>query len=103
LRYRVALAYHNQDWGTLLGSEVEWIGKELFFRSGAELKLIEQFSVRAGIDQISRFAKTDAKPSFGFSVTTHFQNWETSVYYTYVIENIAPSNIHLISVAIRRQ
>ncbi len=70
-------------------------------RVGSEIKIVEYFSIRAGIDRWLYASDTDGiKPSFGFSVNNSFGEWTPALSYAYVVEPFSIGGIHIITLSV---
>lgn len=70
-------------------------------RVGAEIPIIREVTLRAGVDRIDLKEKgTGASPAFGFTIARGFQGWTPSITYVYIIEPFAPTGMHLISLGV---
>lgn len=75
-------------------------------RFGGEINLIEQFSLRAGMDQVNfaqkgsdSFGKQIA-PAFGFSLREQFEGWHPTLDYAYVIESYGVTSFHMLTLSV---
>lgn len=70
------------------------------FRIGAEYYIVENFSVRGGIDRMDPSSDaTGAKPTLGFTVRNSFIGLMPSITYAYVFESFAPQGMHIITLS----
>lgn len=99
VRYRIATSYMNPEWGLIGSAELEAIGETVLARFGAQLDIVPQFAVRAGIDQVSLSDELIPKPSFGFSLKYALESWTPALHYAFVLEPYVQSGMHMISVS----
>jgi hypothetical protein len=67
-------------------------------RVGAEVPIIREVTLRAGVDRIDLKEKgMGASPAFGFTIARGFQGWIPSITYVYIIEPFAPTGMHVIT------
>lgn len=99
LRVTVGAAYMLPDSIGLVSADVEFSDvRTRVLRVGAEIPLIREVTLRAGIDRIDLKEKgTGASPAFGFTLARGLEGWTPSITYVYVIEPFAPSGMHMIS------
>jgi len=70
-------------------------------RLGAEIPIIPEVSVRAGIDRIDLREKGNGvKPSVGFSLKKQIDSWTPALTYAYIFEPFATSGTSLISLSV---
>jgi len=100
---RIGITYKPSYLSGLVGATYEHISSELiFFKVGAEYNIIEEFSVRGGVDRIDISRKTDGiKPAFGFTIKNSFNNLKPSISYAFMIEPFAPSDIHIVTLSVK--
>jgi hypothetical protein len=88
--------------GTLgLGLSQASIFRTLIMRAGAELALVPELTVRAGVDRVD--VKDDGngvKPTFGFTARKAMGSWTPALTYAFLIEPFAPNGMHVISLAV---
>lgn len=100
--YRAGAAYQLPDTTALVSCELEYTSeKTMTARIGAEVKLIPQFTLRAGVDKL-RLSDSGLKPkpTVGFTVTQLLGIFSPSVSYAIIFEPVAPSSTHVVSVAL---
>ncbi len=98
---KVGVSYRFLDGRLLLSTEYENSSLSTnIFRAGGEYKLVEAFSLRAGVDRLDGSDySTGAKPSFGFSIKNSFTTWTPIISYAYMIEPYASSGIHVVTIS----
>ncbi|MGB2867172.1 MAG: hypothetical protein WBD36_01875 [Bacteroidota bacterium] len=101
LRKRIGVSYAPIGSGVLGTVEFEAIGSSTFFRVGAELRFIEGFQLRGGIDEISPSREVSPRPSVGFTFQTQGTTWSPAIHYSYVDEPYAPSPLHILAITLR--
>jgi hypothetical protein len=86
----------------LISSDIEFSNiRTVFLRLGAEIPVIRELTLRAGIDRIDLKQKgTGASPAFGFTLGRALSGWTPSVTYVYVVEPFAPSGMHVITLGV---
>jgi hypothetical protein len=86
-----------------LSADLEFSNQSsVYLRSGIELPIIPELTLRAGIDRIDLKEKGNGvRPAFGFSTGTNLGNWSPRVQYAYVIEPFAPVGFHMITLSAR--
>ncbi len=100
LRRKIAVCYSPEFLNGAIDGELEWVGTILVARIGTEFALLENISLRGGIDQIDFGGSISAKPSIGFSVQTSVGTWKPTVDYGYVLEPYGTGGIHMLSVRV---
>jgi hypothetical protein len=97
--YIVAVSYMLPDSLALLGAEVEFSTvNTVVARAGAEVPLLPEFILRAGVDRIDLKGEGNGvKPSFGFMVQKKIGSVTPALNYTYVLEPFSPSGFHMVS------
>lgn len=101
VRNRIAAGYSNEELGLKAGLEFELIDTVPLMRAGVNVRLVDQFQIRGGIDQIYFSGDIPPRPSLGFSAQSTFTSWTPVLSYVYVIEPFAPSGIHMISLSVQ--
>jgi hypothetical protein len=96
---KLAVSYTFPGAGALVTAEIENSSEQTtLFRFGAEYPVMENFSVRGGLDRLDAGSDaTGAKPTFGFSVRNSFNGWTPSLNYAFVVESFAPHGMHIIT------
>jgi hypothetical protein len=85
----------------ILSSEIETSNKSTtIVRFGGEYTLVEQLSIRAGIDGWNVDDAKHAHPSFGFTLRSGFTDWNPTLNYAYVLEPYGLFSIHVISLSV---
>ena len=70
-------------------------------RVGAELRIIPEVSVRAGIDRIDlKEAGAGVKPSFGFTIRRAVDSIVPALHYAFVLEPFTSSGFHVIALSV---
>ena len=102
LRAAVGAAYLLPDTLALLSADVEFTNVHTTtLRVGAEIPIIREVTVRAGVDRIDLKEKgTGASPAFGFTIARGLQGWTPSITYAYIVEPFAPSGMHIITLGV---
>ncbi len=100
--YTAGLSYRVADSLALVSCDLEASDRStLLLRLGAEVPLIPEVSLRAGIDRIDLKEKgAGVRPSFGISVRRSFDTWVPALQYTYVHEPFVPRGMHLLSLSV---
>ena len=100
--YTGAVAYDLPDSLGLVTAEIEGSNaSSLIMRAGAEIALVPELTVRAGVDRIDlKDEGNGVKPTFGLTARKAFGSWTPAVTYAFVIEPFAPNGMHVISLAI---
>jgi hypothetical protein len=76
--------------------------KTMILRTGLEVPIIPELTLRVGLDRIDLKEKgMGVKPSFGFTLSRQIEGWTPSLQYVYVVEPFAPSGMHVISLGAR--
>ncbi len=85
--------------GLLIAADMELFdGGAPLARIGGELRLAEQFSVRAGADRIDLGGSgIDARPSAGVSFSQPVASLRPEIQYAFILEPVAPSPTHVLS------
>lgn len=97
-----AVSYMLPDSIALVAAELERSASAtLIARVGAEVPLVPEFSLRAGIDRIDLIDRGNGvRPTFGFTARTKVGSWTPAVHYALVLEPFSPSPLHMISLAV---
>ena len=100
--YTGGVAYSLPDSLGLISADIEFTNvQSTTLRVGAEIAVIPEIGLRAGIDRIDLREKgTGIRPALGFTVREPLGSWTPAVNYAYVIEPFAPSGMHMISLGI---
>lgn len=97
---KVGISYRNKKLGLIASAEFENSNAESnIIRAGAEYNVIENFFVRAGIDQMN-LMNSDflPKPTFGFSYFKEIGNITFGVDYAFMVEQYSPFDRHIAGV-----
>ncbi len=102
LLYTGAVAYALPDSLGLVAAEFEASNaSSMIMRAGAEVNLVPELTVRAGVDRIDlKDEGNGVKPTFGLTARTSLGSWTPAITYAFVIEPFAPNGMHVISLAI---
>jgi hypothetical protein len=102
LRIAGGVAYVLPDSLALVSADVEFSNvKTRTLRVGAEIPVIREVVLRAGVDRIDLKEKgTGTSPSFGFTIARGLHGWTPSITYVYVLEPFAPAGMHMISLGV---
>jgi hypothetical protein len=102
LLYTGAVAYALPDSLGLVAAELEASSaSSMIMRLGAEVALVPELTVRAGVDRIDlKDEGNGVKPTFGLTARRSLGSWTPSITYAFVIEPFAPAGMHVISLAI---
>lgn len=95
---KIGISYFNKDLGLLTSLEFENSnGETNIIRAGAEYNLIENFYLRAGIDQFN-LSNSDFLPkaAAGFSYSKSFDGIIIGVDYAFMIEHYSSGDIHVV-------
>jgi hypothetical protein len=88
----------SQDYFPLLFTGGIAYVRTRILRVGAEVPIIREVTLRAGVDRIDLKEKgMGASPAFGFTIARGFQGWIPSITYVYIIEPFAPTGMHVIT------
>jgi hypothetical protein len=100
--YTAGLSYLVGDSLGVIAAEIEFSNKEtIIVRAGAEVTILPEFSLRAGVDRIDVKEKGNGiKPSVGFTLRKSLGNWIPSVHYAFVMEPFSPADIHVITLSV---
>jgi hypothetical protein len=95
-------AYQLPDSIGLISAEVELSNPgTTTLRAGAEVPVIRELTLRAGIDRVDLKNKgMGVRPAFGFTLRKDFDGWTPAVNYAYILEPFSPSGMHMISLAV---
>ena len=100
-RRALGISYTLGDSLGLISAEIESSNKSTtIIRIGGEYTIVEQLTVRAGLDGWNLDDAKQAHPSFGFTVRTDFMEWNPALNYAYVIEPYGLFAIHVISLSV---
>ena len=93
------IAYLLPDSIGLLSADIEISNvRTRILRVGAEIPIIREVTLRAGVDRIDLKDKgMGASPAFGFTIARGLQGWTPSITYVYIIEPFAPTGMHVIT------
>ncbi len=99
---KIGIAYKFFDSKLVAAAEFESSnGSTSILRFGAEYNLIENFTLRAGLDRWTlNNADTPARPSFGFGYKYKLSSFFAGINYAYIIEPYAAWNAHIIGINI---
>jgi hypothetical protein len=99
--YTFGVAYKLPDSLGIADADFEFSSENtLIARVGAEVPIIPELTIRAGIDRIDLKEKGNGiRPAFGFTVRKSFDGFTPSLHYAYVIEPFAPAGMHLLTLA----
>ena len=102
LRIAAGAAYILPDTIALISGEFELTNVHTrMLRVGAEVPIIREVTLRAGIDRIDLKEKgSGASPAFGFTITRGLEGWTPSITYAYVVEPFAPAGMHIITLGV---
>jgi hypothetical protein len=97
--YIGAVSYMFPDSLALLAAEVEFSTvSTLFMRAGAEIPILPEFVLRAGVDRVDlKDEGNGIRPSFGFMVQKIIGTVTPALNYSFVLEPFSPSGIHMVS------
>ena len=96
----LGVSYAVGDKLGIVSAEIESSNKSTtIVRMGAEVNLIEAFTVRAGIDHWNLDDARQAAPTFGFTLRTSMGTMKPAVHYAYVIEPYNYFAMHIISLS----
>lgn len=101
--YTVGAAYRLPDSIATVSMDCEFSNAStILLRTGIEVPIIQELTLRAGIDRIDLREKGNGvRPAFGFSTGTTLGSWTPSLHYAFVLEPFAPSGLHMISLSAR--
>ncbi len=99
--YTIGASYKLPDDLGVVALDVEFSNRStLILRCGAEVPLIAEVTVRAGVDRIDLKEKGNGiRPSFGFTARKSFDELTPAINYAFVVEPFASSGMHMISVS----
>ncbi|MBI5645557.1 MAG: hypothetical protein HY962_01385 [Ignavibacteriae bacterium] len=88
--------------GGVVAVEAELYGSDaVLLRAGAEVALVEQLTVRAGLDRMAlKGDGIDPRPSFGVSFTQPVSVFHPTISYAFILEPVAPAPTHVLSFAL---
>jgi hypothetical protein len=100
--YTGAVAYALPDSLGVIAGEIEASNaSSLVVRAGAEVNIVPELTVRAGLDRIDLHDEgTGVKPTFGVTARKSLDGWTPAITYAFVVEPFAPNGMHIISLAI---
>ena len=99
---KIGLSYSFPDTTGLISLEAENSNRNTtIIRTGGELKLGDQFTIRAGLDHWDTKQYHQAAPTFGFTLRTNISVFTPAVNYAYVIEPYGLFGMHVISLSTR--
>jgi len=102
LRRALGISYTLGDSIGILSAEIESSNRSTtIVRLGGEYTIIEQLTLRAGLDGWELSDAAQAHPSFGFTLKSNFTEWNPSLNYAYVIEPYGLFAIHVISISVK--
>lgn len=101
--FRVGGAYRlDLMEGATIAAESElYDGKTVLARFGAEMQLVEQLFVRAGVEHVA-FEENgiDPRPSIGVSFSQPLSGMRPIISYAFILEPVAPTPTHILSFAL---
>ena len=99
LLFTGGIAYMLPDSIGLLSTDLEISNvRTRILRVGAEIPIIREVTLRAGVDRIDLKEKgMGASPAFGFTIARGFVGWTPSITYVYIVEPFAPTGMHVIT------
>ena len=101
MRRAVGISYALGDSVGLISAEIESSNKSTtVIRVGGEYTIVEQLTVRAGLDGWNLDDAKQAHPSFGFTLRSDLMDWNPALNYAYVIEPYGLFAIHVISLSV---
>ena len=102
LRTVAGASFILPDTIALLSAEVEFTDvRTRTLRVGAEIPVIREVTLRAGVDRIDLKEKgTGASPAFGFTIARGLAGWTPSITYAYIVEPFAPTGMHIITLGV---
>lgn len=100
--YTLGVAYMMADSVALLSAEIERSNQaSTIARLGAEVQLLPELTVRAGIDRIDLLEKGNGvRPAFGFTVRKDLDAWTPALSYAFVAEPFTSTPMHILSVSL---
>jgi len=98
----LGVAYRVLDSLALVTGDLEFSNASTAtLRLGAEVPIIPEVTVRAGVDRIDLKEKgTGLRPAFGFTVGKTLEGWTPALNYAYVFEPFSPTGLHMISLSV---
>lgn len=101
MRKIIGISYSMPENAGLISAELEnTISSTTIIRFGAEYTLIDQLSVRAGLDGWDLKNADRAHPSFGLTVRPGIETWKPSLTYSYIMEPYNVFAMHVISLSV---
>jgi hypothetical protein len=102
LLYTAGASYRLPDSLGLVTIDLEASNQNtLTLRMGAEVPIIPELSLRAGMDRIDLKEKGNGvRPSFGFSIRRSFDTWVPALQYAYIHEPFASTGMHVLSLSV---
>jgi len=101
--YTIGAAYKLPDSLALIAVDVEFSSQStIIARFGAELPVIPELTVRAGMDRVDLKEKGNGvTPTFGFTIRKSFDDFEPAIHYAFIVEPFASTGMHIISLSVR--
>ena len=98
---RIGVSYSTPEKNGVLSVEFENSSEgENLMRFGAEYYFLENFGIRAGLDQwVFNDETAGAKPTFGFTVKSSFGGWTPVLSYAFVVEPYSSAGEHIITIS----
>jgi hypothetical protein len=97
-RFGAAYIVHLMEGGLIAADMELFDGGAPLARIGGELRLAEQFTIRAGADRIDLGGSgIDARPSAGVSFSQPVASLRPEIQYAFILEPVAPSPTHVLS------
>lgn len=99
---RVGGSYVSQDQDATAAADVElWDGETILLRVGGEYRIVEQLTLRAGIERVDLSSNgIDARPSLGMTVAQPAGAFLPMISYALIFEPVAPTATHVLSFAL---
>jgi opacity protein-like surface antigen len=96
----IGVSYEIGEKMGVVSAEIESSNKSTTtIRMGGEFNVIDEFSVRAGLDHWDLDNAKAAAPTFGFTVRTAIGSMKPAIHYAYVIEPYNYFAMHIISLS----
>lgn len=103
LLYTIGLAYNLPGDLGLAAVDVEASNhKTLAVRTGVELPVVPELTLRAGIDRVDlKDEGNGVRPAFGFTARKELATWTPALTYAFVLEPFASSGMHIITLSVK--
>jgi hypothetical protein len=99
--YTLGASYKLPDSLGIVSADFEFSSvKTVIFRAGAEVPIIPEIVVRAGVDRVDLKDKGNGlKPAFGLTIRKALDGFVPALNYAYIFEPFSPTGMHIISLS----